>query len=99
MIDEKTASAAELFVIGMQNLTNAILIGTPSYGSAGMPLMIPLPNGGMGQITTQKILYSDGKEFFGLVPDIIIEPTIEQILSKNDTILNYSISKINELSK
>ncbi len=99
LIDEKTASAAELFVIGMQNLTNAILIGTPSYGSAGMPLMIPLPNGGMGQITTQKILYSDGKEFFGLVPDIIIEPTIEQILSKNDTILNYSISKINELSK
>lgn len=98
LIDEKTASAAEIFLIGMKNLVDPIFIGTPSYGSAGMPLLLSLPGGGQGQFTTQKPLYPDGTEFSGLIPDVFIEPTIEQILTKNDTVLNYAIEKIKELN-
>lgn len=99
LIDERTASASEALVIELKAFTNLITVGSPSYGAAALPLLIPLSNGSMGQVTSQIVLNEDGSEFEYLNPDVFIEPTIEQILNKNDTVLNYSISKINELSK
>lgn len=98
LIDENTGSASEAIVIELKAFTNIIMVGTQSYGAAGLPLLIPLPMGGMGQVTSQIVLNHDESEFEYLTPDVFIEPTIEQILTKNDTVLNYSISKINKLN-
>jgi hypothetical protein len=52
----------------------------------------------MFRVASQIVLNHDESEFEYLIPDVFLEPTIEQILNKNDTVLNYSILKIKELS-
>ena len=98
LIDERTGSASEALVVELKAFTNLITVGTPSYGAATLPLLVPLSNRAMFRVASQIVLNHDESEFEYLIPDVFLEPTIEQILNKNDTVLNYSILKIKELS-
>ena len=85
LISNNTASAAEDFLIGMDYLKRATLIGEKTYGSTGQPIFFELPNGGSCRICTRKCTYPDGRKFvgIGIKPDIEITPDL------SDYLINY----------
>lgn len=89
LIGHNTASAAEDFLVYADNQEHMIKIGTRSFGSTGQPYMFDLPGGGSARICTKKDIYPDGREFVGVgvIPDIVVEATLEDYLQKRDPVL------------
>lgn len=83
LINENTASAAELFASALRDYDKAKLIGVTTYGKGTMQTMLPLsPNIGGGALSISTGMYnppkSDNYEGIGLSPDIDIDLTEEQ---------------------
>lgn len=87
LVDRFTASAAETFAITLINNCDILIMGQPSFGSTGQPLIVPLPGGGHARIISSIPLYNDGSQFNYIIPNIIIEPTIQDYIEKNDSVL------------
>lgn len=89
----ETASAAENFINVMRYNTNAIIMGSASYGSTGQPLMIDLESGGGFRICTRKSLALDGSDFInkGFIPDIESSLSIEDYKNSIDSVMNKAI--------
>lgn len=90
----KTGSAAEDFLIMFAGITNrAIKIGQRTNGSIEQPFYVLIPTGGNYQICTKKDTYPDGRKFvgIGIIPDIEIEPAVEDVIGEKDVILNKAI--------
>jgi carboxyl-terminal processing protease len=99
LIGNGTASAAEDFLIMLNGLPNrAIVMGQPSYGSTGQPLSFDMPGGGSARICTKKDTYPDGKEFVGVgvIPDIIVQRNINDMLAGKDAELEAAIKELNK---
>ena len=96
LIDEGTFSAAENFCIGFRNMSRGLIIGTPSGGSTGNPIMFPLPGGGGIRICTLKDTYPDGTEWVGvgILPDIEVRETVSSFLSNMGTGIDNSNAKL-----
>jgi carboxyl-terminal processing protease len=89
-----TVSAGEDFLIMQDGLKKrAVTIGQKTSGSTGQRLGVKIPTGGSYFICTKKDTYPDGRKFvgIGIIPDIEIEPTIEDVLEGNDVILNKAL--------
>lgn len=83
LINENTASAAELFASALSDYNKAKLIGTTTYGKGTMQTMLPLsPALGGGALSVSTGMYnppySDNYEDKGIEPDIIVELPKEQ---------------------
>ncbi len=98
LISNNTASAAEDFLVALDDLGFGKLVGQPTFGSTGQPLLIRLPRGGNARICTKKDTYPDGREFvgYGIQPDIYIEKTLETYLSGEDIELKAALELIKE---
>lgn len=96
LIGRHTGSAAENFVVNIVNIpddTRFVTIGSPTAGSTGQPLVFQLPGGGSGQVVTRGVLLPDGTPLVrtGIVPDIAVEPTIEQVRRDEDPVLDEAV--------
>jgi len=93
LIGNRTASAAEDFLIYSMNQSHMTTIGEPSYGSTGQPILGDLPGGGRYRICTKKDTYPNGKEFvgYGIQPQIKITKTLNDFLDNKDAALNAAI--------
>ena len=71
----------------------ATLVGQKTVGSTGQSLTFPLPGGGSARVCTIKPTYPDGREFvgYGVSPDVLVEPTVEDFLSGRDVVLEVGI--------
>ncbi len=83
LVNENTASAAELFASALRDYKKALLIGTKTYGKGTMQTMLPLsPKIGGGALSISTGMYnppySDNYEDVGLSPDIEIDLPDEQ---------------------
>jgi C-terminal processing protease CtpA/Prc len=98
LIGNHTASAAEDFLVALDDLGIGLLIGQPTYGSTGQPLSLQLPRGASARICTKKDTYPDGREFvgYGIQPDILIEKTVEDYLSGKDVELEMALNVLRE---
>jgi C-terminal processing protease CtpA/Prc len=58
----------------------------PTGGSTGQPVSFNLPGGGEARVCGKHDSYPDGKEFvgIGINPDIIVQPTIKDLLNGVD---------------
>lgn len=85
----RTYSAAEDFSVAFDAMGRGRLVGEPTGGSTGQPLLFPLPGGGQGRICTKRDTYPDGKEFVGVgvQPDVRIAPTLADLAAGRDTVL------------
>ncbi len=74
MINEGSASAAEIVAGAIQAHKRGILVGTKSFGKGSVQTIIPLPDGAGIRITTAKYYTPDDKSIqaVGITPDIII---------------------------
>ena len=72
------------------------IIGEPTGGSTGQPLMFKLPGGGVARICTKHDSFADGREFvgIGIQPDIPAHLSRADILAGHDSILETAIHSL-----
>ncbi|RZK56978.1 MAG: peptidase S41 [Pedobacter sp.] len=88
LANEKSFSAASVFVAVFKSISNIKIVGTTTDGSSGNSERFELPNSSIRlKISTMVSFQKDGKilDGFGTEPDIKIERDINQILWKADT--------------
>jgi hypothetical protein len=97
LINEETQSLAELSVMALRTRPNTLVIGSQTAGadgSVGMPITLP---GGISSSYTQiGVYYPDGRETqrIGIIPNIVVKPTVKGIQEGRDEILEKAISLI-----
>lgn len=75
LVNEYTASAAEVLTAALQEGIGATVIGTTTYGKGTMQVPMVLGNGGILKYTTAQWLTTNGNTIngTGITPDIIVE--------------------------
>lgn len=91
-----TYSAAEDFLAAFKHLKRGLIVGEPTGGSTGQPLMYPLPFGGMGMVCSKRDLMPDGTEFIGIgiEPDIEVKPRLKNFLAGRDDVLEEALVRL-----
>jgi C-terminal processing protease CtpA/Prc len=94
----RTFSAAEDFAAAFKTMNRGLIIGEPTGGSSGQPMMLKLPGNGSARICTKRDMLGNGDDFVGVgvKPDRLVVPTVHDIRKGIDTELQAAIS---ELSK
>ena len=99
LINNGSASAAEIFAGALKDHKRAIILGENSYGKGSVQSIIPLKNGGGMRLTISKYYLPSGKSIseVGVTPDILVEEfgSDFKINSEKDNQLNYAIKLFN----
>ena len=93
LVSDRTFSAAEDFLITLKlhYPRRAIIIGTPTGGSTGAPLVYRLPShNAYYRICSRKPLLPDSLFDAGIQPDYLFESDINAILNNKDSIFEYT---------
>lgn len=96
LVDEETQSLAEFTTMVFKAGTNVTVLGSPTAGADGDITTIYLP-GGLGiNFTSIGVYYPDGSQTqrIGIIPDIIVRPTVEGIRQGRDELLEKAIEMI-----
>ena len=99
IVNNKSASAAEIFAGAMQDNKRAIIIGDSTYGKGSIQEVIPLKSGGAVILTTAKYFRPSGEPITqgGIRPDIKINNNNREVKMtnhgeySNDTYLLYAL--------
>ncbi len=97
LVDRACASACEDFVLPFKDNKKAIIIGERTMGSTGQPYVFQF-NGGISiGVGTKRAYFPDGSPFEGrgIEPDIKVEPSIEDIKSGRDVVLEKAVELAN----
>lgn len=88
LIGSGTLSAAEdfLFPLKLHYPHRAVLVGAPTGGSTGAPLVKHMPGGNIYRICTRGAIVSEDFQQVGLQPDIMFEGSVQDYISGNDSI-------------
>ncbi len=97
--DEGTQSRAESFVMALQTVDGAITVGRQTSGADGNIADFTFFDDKTTWITGLGVYYPDGRETqrIGIVPDIHVPLTVEDILIGRDAILEKAIEIANEM--
>jgi C-terminal processing protease CtpA/Prc len=97
LIGPGTFSAAENFLVAWKNSGRGKMIGEPSGGSTGRPLLFQLPGGGSARVCTRRDTFPDGTDWVGkgIEPDILVRPTVADIRAGRDPVLQRAIEFLN----
>ncbi len=101
LIGHSTASAAEDILIMADEIEHITMIGEPTYGSTGQPLMMEMPGGGRARVSAKRDYYKDGREFIGVgvLPDIEIKRTVSAVRDDKDEGLERAVKFLREKPK
>ena len=99
IVNNKSASAAEIFAGAMQDNKRAIIIGNSTYGKGSIQEVVPLKSGGAVILTTAKYFRPSGEPITqsGIRPDIKIHNNNREAKMTNhgeysdDTYLLYAL--------
>jgi carboxyl-terminal processing protease len=93
-----TASAAEGFALALQTSGRANVVGRQTAGSTGQTLTIALPGGIHGRIEFDKVALSgsSGSDWLGVVPDIRVDPTVDEFRQHRDVALETAVQWLTE---
>lgn len=93
LVNEDTQSMAEFLTMALQAIPNAKVVGSNTAGTNGNISYIPLPGNLTTTISGVGIYYPNGSETqrIGIIPDIIINPTIRGIYENRDEILEAAL--------
>ena len=88
-----TVSAAEDFIAMFRTNQRAAIIGTPTCGTSGTPLMQKLSSGGWMRICSVGYRLMDGTEFIGsgIEPDIFSEISQDDFKNGRDSVLSEGL--------
>ena len=95
LINNGSASAAEIVAGALQDQKRAVLLGESTYGKGSVQSIIPLRNKGAIRLTISKYYLPSGKSIseVGVTPDIRVEEEDEEfsINTITDNQLNYAV--------
>jgi len=93
LVNEKSQSQAEYTAMAFRAVKNSIIVGSNTAGADGNVSAIFLPGGLRTMISGIGVYYPDGTETqrIGIVPDIIVKPTIEGVKKGKDEVLEKAI--------
>lgn len=93
LVDATTFSSAENFCVTFKSSKRGKIIGTPTGGSTGNPIMIDLGFGVGCCICTKYEWDADGNEFIrvGIQPDIFVEEDVDAFLKNRDNVIEKAI--------
>lgn len=96
LCNENSQSHAEFTLMALQTAPNVTTIGSQTSGADGNVSLITLPGGFKTYMTGLGIYYPDGRETqrIGIVPDIIVRPTIEGIREGRDEVMEKALEVI-----
>ena len=97
LVDEVTQSSAEYHAMAFRTSPGAIVIGSTTAGADGNVSTVPLPAGLSSYISGIGVYYPDNRptQRVGIVPDIVVSPTIEGIRAGRDELIEEAIRQIN----
>ena len=97
LINDGTQSMAEFTAMGYRANPSTTIIGSTTAGADGNVSDILLPGGLQTRFSGIGVYYPDGSETqrIGIVPDVIVKPTIDGIKSGRDELLEKAIELIN----
>ena len=77
----------------------ARLVGTPTGGSTGQPLQIPLPGGGRARVCAKRDTFPDGTEFVGIgvIPDVEVRPTVADFAAGRDVVFERGLAELRSM--
>ncbi len=77
LVNENTASAAELFTASLHDFGKATIVGTTTFGKGIMQVTRQLPDGGALTLTTATYQTTKGECYHGvgITPDEVVEPS------------------------
>jgi carboxyl-terminal processing protease len=96
LIGPQTGSAAEDFCAAFAAMKRGPLIGAPTAGTTGQPLVYRLPGGGSGIVCTVDVLAPDGSEFVGsgIQPQIAVRTSIADLRAGRDAELEAAVREL-----
>jgi peptidase S41-like protein len=96
LVDEVTQSSAEYHSMVFRAAPHATVIGSTTAGADGNVSQIPLPGGLSTMISGIGVFYPDKKptQRIGIVPDIVVKPTIAGIREGRDEVLEAAIRRV-----
>ena len=77
LINNGTASAAEIVAGALQDNQRALALGTRSFGKGSVQSVIPLPGNGAIRLTTARYYTPSGRSIqdLGIMPNVVVEET------------------------
>lgn len=99
LIDNGTASAAEIVAGALQDRDRAKLVGTKTFGKGSVQVAYDLSDGSSVHVTSARWLTPKRHQIDqqGLSPDILVELTDEAIAEGRDEILEEALTYLNSL--
>ncbi|MBI2524060.1 S41 family peptidase [Candidatus Peregrinibacteria bacterium] len=93
LVNQGSASAAEILAGALQDHKRATVIGTKSFGKGTVQEVIDLPEGSGLRLTTAHWLLPSGRNLAheGIAPDIVIDRSPEDIDAKRDPQLDAAL--------
>ncbi|MFC4211652.1 S41 family peptidase [Pedobacter lithocola] len=94
LCNENTQSHAEFTLMALKTAPDVIVVGSQTSGADGNFSAITLPGNLQTGITGIGVYYPDGTETqrIGIVPDVIVMPTIKGIKAGKDEVLEKALS-------
>lgn len=99
LVDGLSASASEIFSGAMKDYHRATIIGTNTFGKGMVQEIVPLPNLTGMNLTIAKYLTPNGIDINhkGIVPDVKVELTLDDVKKKNDKQLLVAKQELRKL--
>jgi hypothetical protein len=96
IVDEISQSQAEYTAMAFRTAPGAIVIGSTTAGADGNVSTVPLPGNLSSYISGIGVFYPDKRptQRVGIVPDVVVQPTIEGIRAGRDELLEEAIRQI-----
>ncbi len=94
LFDEETQSQAEYTIMALEQHPKAVKIGSQTAGADGNISYMYLPGGITTIFTGLGVFYPDYRptQRIGIVPDIVVRPTVEGIRAGKDEVLEAAFS-------
>jgi carboxyl-terminal processing protease len=99
LVNETTISLAEYAAMAFRTAPDVTIIGSQTAGADGDESQIIFPGNYPTKISGLGVYYPNGKQTqrIGIVPDLVVKPTIDGIRRGEDEVLNKAIELINTL--
>lgn len=95
LVDESSQSQSEYTTMAFRTAPGALVVGSTTAGADGNVSPIPLPGGLSAMITGIGVFYPDRRptQRIGIVPDLVVRPTIAGIREGRDEVLEAGVSQ------
>ncbi len=96
LVDQTTASAAEILALSLQQLGRAVVIGTPTFGKGAVQTASDLPNGAKLIFTWAEVYDREGNflDKRGVLP-VICTSSIKDLQAQYDMVENIKSKRFN----